>query len=187
MAFYRYGGTLTMWYRPYHRTGLWLGHSRMVVSPSGGLGGSTAGETTFLCTNQHRNGRAFSSLTARGGGLPIGVTRRSCDLQIRPASLPKFVNTIMTRFARGCPDPLPDRPRAAAWGLGDRRGHRGHAVRGASARRRPASPLLPMTAPSGGSSASKTLLHRQGVRAARKRTTPSKMSCSSMPCSSSSF
>src|SRR5947209_19544173 len=25
---------------------------------------------------QRRNGRAFSSLTARGGGLPIGVTRR---------------------------------------------------------------------------------------------------------------
>jgi hypothetical protein len=24
-------------------------------------------------TNQRRNGRAFSSLTARGGGLPIGV------------------------------------------------------------------------------------------------------------------
>ena len=35
----------------------------------------------------------------------------------------------------------------------------------------PASPLLPMTAPSGGSSAPKTLLHRQPVRAARKKTT----------------
>ncbi len=41
----------------------------------------------------------------------------------------------------------------------------------------PASPLLPMTAPSGASSAPKTLLHRPRVIAARKRTTPSKMSC----------
>jgi len=41
----------------------------------------------------------------------------------------------------------------------------------------PASPLLPMTAPSGASSAPKTLLHRRSVIAARKRTTPSKMSC----------
>jgi hypothetical protein len=49
-----------------------------------------------------------------------------------------------------------------------------------------APPLLPMTAPNGGSSAPKTLLNRPHVRAARKRTTPSKMSCSSMPCSSSS-
>jgi hypothetical protein len=47
----------------------------------------------------------------------------------------------------------------------------------------PAAPLLPMTAPSGASSAPKTLLNRRGVRAARKRTTPSKMSCSSMPSS----
>src|SRR5437867_9908040 len=51
----------------------------------------------------------------------------------------------------------------------------------------PASPLLPMTAPSGGSSAPKTLLHRRHVTAARKKTTRSKMSCWSMPCSSSSF
>jgi hypothetical protein len=36
----------------------------------------------------------------------------------------------------------------------------------------PASPLLPMTAPSGASSAPKTLLNRRRVRAARKRTTP---------------
>jgi hypothetical protein len=49
------------------------------------------------------------------------------------------------------------------------------------------SPLLPMTAPNGASSAPKTLLHRPTVRAARKRTTRSKMSCSSMRCSSSSF
>jgi hypothetical protein len=48
---------------------------------------------------------------------------------------------------------------------------------------RPASPLLPMTAPSGASSAPQTLLHRRHVIAARKRTTPSKMSCSSMPSS----
>src|SRR6266700_1095411 len=51
----------------------------------------------------------------------------------------------------------------------------------------PASPLLPMTAPSGASSAPKTLLHRRNVIAARKKTTRSKMSCWSMPCSSSSF
>jgi hypothetical protein len=42
----------------------------------------------------------------------------------------------------------------------------------------PASPLLPMTGPSGASSAPKTLLNRRGVIAVRKRTTPSKMSCS---------
>ena len=41
----------------------------------------------------------------------------------------------------------------------------------------PVSPLLPMTAPSGASSAPKTLLHRRNVIAARKKTTPSKMSC----------
>ena len=35
----------------------------------------------------------------------------------------------------------------------------------------PASPLLPMTAPNGVSSAPKTLLHRRNVRAARKKTT----------------
>jgi hypothetical protein len=40
-----------------------------------------------------------------------------------------------------------------------------------------ASPLLPMTAPNDASSAPKTLLHRPSVIAARKRTTPSKMSC----------
>src|SRR5712671_6416572 len=51
----------------------------------------------------------------------------------------------------------------------------------------PASPLLPMTAPNGASSAPKTLLHRRTVRAGRKRTTRSKMSCSSMRCSASSF
>jgi Helix-turn-helix of DDE superfamily endonuclease len=48
---------------------------------------------------------------------------------------------------------------------------------------RPASPLLPMTPPSGASSAPKTLLNRPHVIAARKRTTRSKMSCSSMPSS----
>ena len=41
-----------------------------------------------------------------------------------------------------------------------------------------ASPLLPMTAPNGASSAPKTLLHRKKVRAGRRKTTPSKMSCS---------
>ena len=48
-------------------------------------------------------------------------------------------------------------------------------------------PLVPMTGPNGASSAPKTLLNRPSVIAARKRTTRSKMSCSSMPCSSSSF
>jgi hypothetical protein len=51
----------------------------------------------------------------------------------------------------------------------------------------PASPLLPMTAPNGASSAPKTLLNRRSVRAARKKITRSKMSCSSMPSSRSSF
>ena len=49
-----------------------------------------------------------------------------------------------------------------------------------------AAPLLPMTGPNGGSSTPKTLLHRPSVIAARKRTTPSKMSCWSTPCFSSS-
>ena len=51
----------------------------------------------------------------------------------------------------------------------------------------PAAPLLPMTAPSGASSAPRTLRNRPSTIAARKRTTPSKMSCSSMHSSSSSF
>src|SRR5467141_1676822 len=50
-----------------------------------------------------------------------------------------------------------------------------------------ASPLLPMTGRNGASSAPRTLLNRKRVRAARKKTTLSKMSCSSMPCFSSSF
>jgi hypothetical protein len=41
----------------------------------------------------------------------------------------------------------------------------------------PASPLLPMTAPSGASSAPKTLLNRPHVIVARQKTTRSKMSC----------
>ena len=45
----------------------------------------------------------------------------------------------------------------------------------------PASPLLPMTGPNGASSAPKTLVNSKRVRAGRKKTTPSKMSCSSMP------
>jgi hypothetical protein len=49
-----------------------------------------------------------------------------------------------------------------------------------------ASPLLPMTGRSGASSAPKTLLNRPRVIAVRKETTRSKMSCWSMPCSSSS-
>jgi hypothetical protein len=50
----------------------------------------------------------------------------------------------------------------------------------------PASPLLPMTGRNGASSAPKTLLHRRHVRAARKKTTPSKTSCASIPPSRSS-
>jgi hypothetical protein len=50
----------------------------------------------------------------------------------------------------------------------------------------PASPLLPMTAPNGVSSAPKILLNRRRVRAARTRTTRWKMSCSSMRPSRSS-
>jgi DDE superfamily endonuclease len=42
----------------------------------------------------------------------------------------------------------------------------------------PASPLLPMTGRNDASSAPKTLLHRRNVRAARKKTIRSKMSCS---------
>jgi len=51
----------------------------------------------------------------------------------------------------------------------------------------PASPLLPMTGRNGASSAPRTRLNRKRVIAARKETTPSKMSCSSMRSSSSSF
>jgi hypothetical protein len=51
----------------------------------------------------------------------------------------------------------------------------------------PASPRLPMTAPSGASSAPRTLLNRRSVIVARKRTIRSKISCWSTPCSSSSF
>jgi hypothetical protein len=47
----------------------------------------------------------------------------------------------------------------------------------------PASPLVPMTGRNGASSAPRTLLNRPSVIAARKETTRSKMSCSSMPCS----
>ncbi len=51
----------------------------------------------------------------------------------------------------------------------------------------PAAPLLPMTGRNGASSAPKTLLNRKQVIAARKAITPSKMSCSLMPSSRSSF
>jgi Helix-turn-helix of DDE superfamily endonuclease len=50
----------------------------------------------------------------------------------------------------------------------------------------PAAPLLPMTGRNDASSAPKTLLNSKRVIAARKETTRSKMSCWSMPCSSSS-
>jgi hypothetical protein len=51
----------------------------------------------------------------------------------------------------------------------------------------PDAPLLTMTGRNGGLSAPKTLLHSKRVIAGRKEITPSNMSCSSMPCSSSSF
>jgi hypothetical protein len=51
----------------------------------------------------------------------------------------------------------------------------------------PVSPLLPMMGPNGASSTPRALLNRPPVIAVRKRTIPSKMSCSSMPSSSSSF
>jgi Helix-turn-helix of DDE superfamily endonuclease len=50
-----------------------------------------------------------------------------------------------------------------------------------------ASPLVPMTGQNGASSAPTTRLNSKRVIAGRKEITPSKMSCSSMPCSSSSF
>jgi Helix-turn-helix of DDE superfamily endonuclease len=61
------------------------------------------------------------------------------------------------------------------------------ALGGADPAAKAASPLLPMTGPNGGSSAPKTRLNRKRVIAGRNEITPSKMSCSSMPCSSSSF
>jgi len=51
-------------------TWLCLRRSLLVVSPFDGLGGSTAGEATSSGCDQRRNGRAYGSLTARGGGLP---------------------------------------------------------------------------------------------------------------------
>jgi Helix-turn-helix of DDE superfamily endonuclease len=51
----------------------------------------------------------------------------------------------------------------------------------------PASPLLPMMGRNGASSAPKMLRNRKRVIVARKETTRSKMSCSSMRSSSSSF
>ena len=51
----------------------------------------------------------------------------------------------------------------------------------------PDSPLVPMTGQNGAASAPKMLLNRKKVIVARKETTRSKMSCESMPCSSSSF
>ena len=61
------------------------------------------------------------------------------------------------------------------------------ALGGADPAAAPASPLLPMTAPSGASSAPKTRLNSKRVIAGRRKTTPSKMSCWSMPSSRSSF
>src|SRR6266568_456178 len=56
-----------------------------------GLGcglGHVAPPQDALAATQRRNGRAFSSLTARGGGLPVGVTRHtSCGLPENQGSL----------------------------------------------------------------------------------------------------
>ena len=51
----------------------------------------------------------------------------------------------------------------------------------------PASPLLPMTGRNGASSAPRTLVNSKRVIAGRRKTTPRKMSYSSMRSSSSSF
>ena len=51
----------------------------------------------------------------------------------------------------------------------------------------PASPLVPMTGPSGASSAPRTLVNSTKVRAGRRKTIRSQMSCSCMPSSRSSF
>src|SRR5467141_395149 len=51
----------------------------------------------------------------------------------------------------------------------------------------PASPLVPMTGRHGASAGPQTPVNRKQGRVARKETIPSKMSCSSMPSSSSSF
>jgi len=51
----------------------------------------------------------------------------------------------------------------------------------------PTAPLLPMTAPSGASSTPKTRLNSKRVIAGRRKTTPSKMSCWSIPSSRFSF
>src|SRR6267154_4964284 len=51
----------------------------------------------------------------------------------------------------------------------------------------PAAPLLPMTGRNDASYAPKTLLNRKRIITARKETTPSTMSCSSMRSSRSSF
>ena len=50
-----------------------------------------------------------------------------------------------------------------------------------------AAPLLPMTGPNGALSAPRPLLHRRSVIVGRRKTTRSKMSCSCMPSSRSSF
>src|SRR4029453_14303233 len=51
----------------------------------------------------------------------------------------------------------------------------------------PASPLVPMTGRNDASSAPKPLLNSKKVKAGRRKTTRSKMSCSCMPSSRSSF
>jgi hypothetical protein len=68
--------------------------SHGVVSPSHGLGGSMTGETPLCFPDQRRNGRALSSLTARGGGLPIGVYLPS-------ASAPRPCLSARLRAMRG--------------------------------------------------------------------------------------
>src|SRR6266511_5015493 len=49
-----------------------------------------------LVATQRRNGRAFSSLTARGGGLPVGVKRTpgTCLFMAFPEGLPGHLQVI---------------------------------------------------------------------------------------------
>jgi hypothetical protein len=56
----------------------------------------------FKTPSQRRNGRAFSSLTARGGGLPMGVSKaRLCitgTLPLKIVHLLPEVQTLLTVY-----------------------------------------------------------------------------------------
>src|SRR5438105_12131500 len=56
--------------------------------------GTRAPPQDALAATQRRNGRAFSSLTARGGGLPVGVIKgRVCLCLSSPWLIPSFERT----------------------------------------------------------------------------------------------